>query len=162
MKSLKDITEAGEVAVPGAGLGQAYPKGSRHKDFTDKHVVATIDHPVADDNQFTGKNTRKKKRLADYEYDKTQNKKTPDIDQDSEDNQDAAAYEEVIIDDNTSEEDFLEITDEISDRIATVYESLSEENRAAFDILLETDEGFEKILEFVSDFEFVEEEENDE
>ena len=117
---------------------------------------------MADDNQFTGKNTRKKKRLADYEYDKTQNKKTPDIDQDSEDNQDAAAYEEVIIDDNTSEEDFLEITDEISDRIATVYESLSEENKAAFDILLETDEGFEKILEFVSDFEFVEEEENDE
>jgi hypothetical protein len=163
MKTFKEISEtSGAVAVPGAGLGHPYPKGSRHKDFTDKHVVQTVDHPVAGDNQFKGAGApKKKKRLADYEYDKTQNKKTPDIDQDSDDNEDRAAYEEVVVDDDMLEEDFIVITDEIGESIADIYEALSEENRAAFDILLETDEGFEKILEFVSGFEIISEESED-
>jgi adenylosuccinate synthase len=163
MKTFKEISEkAGAVAVPGAGLGYPYPKGSRHKDFTDKHVVQTTDHPVAGDNQFKGEGApKKKKRLADYEYDKTQNKKSADIDQDSDDNEDRAAYEEVVIDDSMLEEDFIEITDEIGEAIADIYEALSEENKAAFDILLETDEGFERILEFVNGFEFISEESED-
>lgn len=163
MKTFKEISEkAGAVAVPGAGLGHPYPKGSRHKQFTDKHVVQTVDHPVAGDNQFKGDGTKKKKRLADYEYDKTQNKKTPDIDQDSDENEDRAAYEEVVIDDTMLEEDFIEITDDIAEKIADVYEALSEDNKLAFDVLLETDEGFEMILEFINDFEFITEEEIEE
>lgn len=161
-KTFKEICEdAGAVAVPGAGLGHPYPKGSRHKQFTDKHIVQTVDHPVADDAQFDGTipGKKKKKRLADYEYDKTQNQKTPDIDQDSDDNQDRAAYEEVVIDDNMIEEDFVQITDEIAEKIADVYESLSEDNQLAFDMLLETDEGFELILEFVNEYDVITEEE---
>ena len=164
MKTFKEISEkAGAVAVPGAGLGYPYPKGSRHKDFTDKHVVDVTKHPVAGDAQFDGTipGKKKQKRLADYAYDKTQNKKTPDIDQDSEDNEDAAAYEEVVITDDMIEEDFVIITDEIAERIADIYEALSDENKAAFDLMLETDEGFEKILEFVNDFDFITEEEDD-
>ena len=166
MKTFKEISEkAGAVAVPGAGLGHAYPKGGRHKDFTDKHVTDVAKHPVADDSQFDGTipGKKKKKRLADYDYDKTQNKKTPDLDQDSEENQDAAAYEEVVITDDMLEEESDVITDDIAEAIAEVYEALSEENRAAFDILLETDEGFDMVLEFVNEYEFItEDEENDE
>ena len=154
MKTFKQISEdAGAVATPGAGLGHPYPKGSRHKDFTDKHVVTTVDHPVATDAQFKG-TTKKKKRLADYEYDNTDNPKTPDIDQSNEDNEDAMAYEEVVITDETLEEDFIVITDEISDRIADLYESLSDENRELFDELLETDEGFDQVLHFVNEYDF--------
>jgi hypothetical protein len=163
MKTFKQISEdAGAVAVPGAGLGQAYPKGSRHKQFTDKHVVSTVDHPVAGNNQFNGEGSpKKKKRLADYNYDKTQNKKTPDIDQDN-DNEDQMAYEEVIITDDIEEKDFIEITDDIAEKIADVYEALDETNRAAFDVLLESDEGFEQILEFVNEVQFDYEEEEGE
>lgn len=163
MKTFKEISEAaGEVAVPGAGLGHPYPKGSRHKNFTDKHVVQVVPHPTAGDEVFKGTAApKKKKRLADYEYDKTNNKKTADIDQDSDDNEDRAAYEEVIIDDNMIEEDFESVTDQIAERIADVYEALSEENKAAFDILLETDEGFEKIIEFVNQYEYIAEEESE-
>lgn len=165
MKTFKQISEdAGAVAVPGAGLGHAYPKGSRHKQFTDKHVVSTVDHPVAGDNQFNGEGApKKKKRLADYNYDKTQNQKTPDIDQDK-DNEDQMAYEEVIVTDDIEEKDFIEITDDIAEKIADVYEALDETNRAAFDVLLESDEGFEQILEFVNevDFDYEEDEEEEE
>lgn len=163
MKTFKQISEdSGAVAVPGAGLGHAYPKGSRHKNFTDKHVVQTVDHPVAGDNQFKGEGApKKKKRLADYDYDKTQNKKTPDIDQDS-DNEDQMAYEEVVITDDMAEDDFIEITDEIAERIADVYEALDETNKAAFDTLLESDEGFETLLAFVNDIEFEYDDEDEE
>jgi len=163
MKTFKEISErAGAVAVPGAGLGHAYPKGSRHKDFTDKHATDVAKHPVADDSQFDGTipGKKKKKRLADYDYDKTQNKKTPDIDQDTDENEDRAAYEEVVISDDMIEENAQHITDEIAEAIAEVYEALSEENKAAFDILLETDEGFDMVLEFVNEYEFITEEED--
>lgn len=39
----------------------AEPKARREKAFKDKHVVQKIDHPVADEGQFTAKKTKKDK-----------------------------------------------------------------------------------------------------
>ena len=71
------------------------------------------------------------------------------------------AYEEVVITDDIEEDDFIEITDDIAEKIADVYEALDDTNRAAFDVLLESDEGFETLLAFVNDIEFDYEDEDE-
>ena len=45
----------------------AEPLGDDEKRFKAKHVIQKIDHPVADENQFTSKNTKKdKSKIAGY------------------------------------------------------------------------------------------------
>ncbi len=45
----------------------AEPLGDDEKRFKAKHVIQKIDHPVADENQFTAKNTKKdKSKIAGY------------------------------------------------------------------------------------------------
>lgn len=58
MKSFSDFLKIDETVYP--------PKGEDEKRFMDKHIATKQDHPVAKDDQFVAKTT-KKKRQADLE-----------------------------------------------------------------------------------------------
>ena len=150
MKTLKQIMSESDYTNP---------KAPADKDFVDKHVIQKTDYPVtpkggSNDEVFSGKKQKKKKRIADPE-----------------DGDDKKVYEdkkreEIVKGMKANSADFikkqaqteavqidiwdLEASHEEIKTLKQIHETLSDSNKEQFEQRIQTPEGLKAMIEFAT------------
>tara|TARA_R100001369_G_C3291047_1_gene163898 strand:+ start:438 stop:908 length:471 start_codon:yes stop_codon:yes gene_type:complete len=151
MKTLKQIMSESDYTNP---------KAQADKDFVDKHVIQKTDYPHtpkggSNDEVFSGKKQKKKKRIADPEDgdDKKvyESKKKEDIVKGMKAN--SADFIKKLAQTEAVQIDMvwdLEASVEEIKSLKQIHETLSDSNKKEFEQRLETPEGLKKMIEFAT------------